>query len=282
MQSLNLMPERIIYLEFHNSSIQQYNRKDFRKTVQKGINEILKCWQNNLRVLLLNFNNKFESQDIIINEIGSNIINYCHNKGFLVDFFSKSMLDQLISAGVNFERKEIISLNDAEFIEYIRRFPQNYALYVEGGILRESILGTHIRFIHIHPGLVPEMRGTLCLLWSAIVLRKIGGSCMFLDKGIDTGDIIYQKEYAVPKIPISQKYLSEKFLYCQYKSLEDYLDPIIRADVFRSLLERYPNPSEWATMAQGTSGKQYYHPHPALRDKMVSLFYEKINKNQGE
>ena len=67
---------------------------------------------------------------------------------------------------------------------------------------------------------------------------------MFLDKGIDTGDIIYQKRIRSSKIPISQKYLSEKFLYCQYKSLEDYLRSIIRADVFRSLLERYPNPSE--------------------------------------
>ena len=96
MQSLNLMPERIIYLEFHNSSIQQYNRKDFRKTVQKGINEILKCWQNNLRVLLLNFNNKFESQDIIIND-GSNIINYCHNKDFWSIF--QNQCDRNIKVG---------------------------------------------------------------------------------------------------------------------------------------------------------------------------------------
>lgn len=58
-------------------------------------------------------------------------------------------------------------------------------------IIREEILNLKTKFINFHPGILPNYKGSLSTVHSLINNEKfVGGTWHYLDKGIDTGNII--------------------------------------------------------------------------------------------
>lgn len=53
--------------------------------------------------------------------------------------------------------------------------------------------------VNIHPGLLPEYRGSSCVEWAILNDDKIGNTAHFMDEGYDTGPIIVQEWYEFPK-----------------------------------------------------------------------------------
>jgi methionyl-tRNA formyltransferase len=78
--------------------------------------------------------------------------------------------------------------------------PDLIVVYVMSQLLKENIF-TIPRYgsINLHPSLLPKYRGPNPCFWSYYNMDKIGGVTVhFIDKGEDTGDIIYQQEYEIP------------------------------------------------------------------------------------
>ena len=78
--------------------------------------------------------------------------------------------------------------------------PDLIVVYVMSQLLKENIY-TIPRYgtINLHPSLLPKYRGPNPCFWSYYNMDKVGGVTVhFIDKGEDTGDILFQEEYNIP------------------------------------------------------------------------------------
>ncbi|MCC6298119.1 MAG: hypothetical protein IT314_02385 [Anaerolineales bacterium] len=267
MLELDLFPERIIFTKI---VAQTPPHDDVRHSV--GFAERIRSWMEKRSP-----NKSITNLDVQAfeeNEIFASVADYVYQSRLPKVEFFKSTEELLQSHGLGYEIIQVSSLNDPDFVSLISKSPQKVALYVEGGILRKPVLSSHVRFLHIHPGIVPLVKGSACMLWSALVHNKVGMSCFFMNEGIDTGDILMTKEYPLPRIPIRARYQNPRYAELKYLALEDYLGAAYRADSLRALLRRQPDPALWESKLQDPKdGKLYFHPHLSLRDKAVDKFF---------
>ena len=87
--------------------------------------------------------------------------------------------------------------NDEEFYNHIKALNPDLIIVVAfGQILPESILEIpRLGCINIHGSLLPKYRGAGPIQWSVINGEKVTGvTIMYMDKGMDTGDMLYTKE----------------------------------------------------------------------------------------
>lgn len=237
------------------------------------------------QVVLLNWRNSSYSNEIegltksdfakSISTINSTL----KAKGLFAGDLSVSTEDTLNSIGWEYEPLTIEHINDESLIKFLESRSEQYIIYCGGGILRKQILNCGKRFIHIHPGEVPHVKGADGLLWSALVHDRIGMSAFFMNEGIDTGDIIDTKSYSVPNFGIN---------FNQFESsavkdmLINYVDPHYRAELLGSLFNNIPDPAYWRTMKQFPSeGRTYYFMHKGLVPQAVSKFCKSKMKRVG-
>ncbi len=146
-------------------------------------------------------------------------------------------------------------------------------LYTNGGIVSKDILEVEGRRIfHVHPGVVPYVKGSDGLLWSFLIRGKLGASCFYMNSGIDTGDIIQTKEW---DLSIFQGYQGQPFPQeTIYRALLYSFDPHLRAQLFADVMEKlYPNLQSAMTKKQRpTEGRTYYVMHPTI----VSYAFKKM------
>lgn len=118
--------------------------------------------------------------------------------------------------------------------------PDAAFLYTNGGIVPASLLDKPgVRVVHIHPGIVPDVRGSDCLLWSAQVRRRVGVSCFYMSPGIDEGPLIGQLEVDLPHLPSMAELLSAGREPELYRALLFAVDPHFRAHLLVEMLKRY-------------------------------------------
>ncbi len=96
-----------------------------------------------------------------------------------------------------FQPEKIKSL---EFIEEIKKINADiFVVVAYGQILPESIL--HIPkygCINVHASLLPKYRGAAPIQWAIINgEEKTGVTIMYMDKGLDTGDMILKKQFDI-------------------------------------------------------------------------------------
>ncbi len=89
-------------------------------------------------------------------------------------------------------------VNDKKSVDLISDFNPDLIIQAGAGILQEKIfkLGK-IGTINLHHGFSPEIRGMNSTFWCLYygLYSKLGATCHFIDKGIDTGAIINQYSY---------------------------------------------------------------------------------------
>lgn len=142
---------------------------------------------------------------------------------------------------------------------------QNF-LYTNGGIVPRSVLEKRKRRIfHIHPGIVPYVKGSDGLLWSALTRNKMGVSCFYMDAGIDTGTIIQTKEWEIPHF--SSDPIEGLDLDTLYRALLYSFDPHLRAELFSEVVENfYSTLNEVPSKPQNPhEGRTYYAMHPKIK-----------------
>ena len=104
-----------------------------------------------------------------------------------------------IEKDFNIYQPEKIRKN-TEFIETIKALePDVICVVAYGKILPKSILEIpKYGCINIHPSLLPKYRGPAPIQWAVLNGDKTTGvSIMYLDEGMDTGDIILQEETTI-------------------------------------------------------------------------------------
>lgn len=94
-----------------------------------------------------------------------------------------------------------VKIKAEEAVEKLREYPADiFVVAAFGQILSEEILQMpKYGCINIHASLLPEYRGAAPIQWSIIDGKKETGiTIMQMDRGLDTGDILFQK-----KVPIT-------------------------------------------------------------------------------
>jgi hypothetical protein len=142
-------------------------------------------------------------------------------------------------------------------------------LYTNGGLVPAVLLDRpDIRVLHIHPGIVPDLRGSDCLLWSAAVRQQLGVSCFYMSLGIDEGALIGQREFALPSLPALFPWLERGEEPMAYRALLYAVDPHLRAQLLVDVLRAHEGmdlrqlPAQEQTRA---SRPAYLWMHPRLR-----------------
>jgi len=174
----------------------------------------------------------------------------------------------------NIETLLITSLRDRKLFDCLSGQPAGAILYTGGGIVPESLLEiSHLKFIHVHPGFLPDIRGADCTLWSILLSGHTSASCFYMSPGIDTGDII--RTFWLPKLllDIDTKKLPPQLIY---RLVYSFLDPWVRAYVLRCVIEESLDFSFLKCAAQNElEGITYHFMHQKIRDIAYKKLFQK-------
>lgn len=126
-----------------------------------------------------------------------------------------------------------VKIKEAEAIEELKKYPADiFVVAAFGQILSEEILNMpRYGCVNIHASLLPKYRGAAPIQWSIIDGEKeTGVTIMQMDKGLDTGDILFQE-----KVPITTEEtgasLFDKLAEAGSKLIVEALDKIEKGDV---------------------------------------------------
>lgn len=161
------------------------------------------------------------------------------------------------------------NLNSTVVEKAISRQPTSLVLYTGGGIVSERLLSIpRKKFLHVHPGIVPEVKGSDGLFWSLLIRRKPGYSCFYMDSGIDTGSVLYKREFSFPTITSISSLKSIDI----YNLLIRFYDPILRGKTFAEFMSSTRNGdiSELQAISQKPDeGRTFYYMHSSLRSAVI-------------
>jgi len=174
------------------------------------------------------------------------------------------------------------NLDDAALISHIQSGGHKTILFTGGGILKEKLLSTpKVKFIHIHPGIVPDIRGADCLYWSYLLRGKAGYSAFYMNAGIDTGDVLIQKEFDVDLQATDLAGYDNDAIYI---GILMYYDPCLRIKTFIELLNKHYKATSLGSNASNEvnlsnlpyeeqdpqEGRMYFYMHKDLRDFVIN------------
>ena len=120
-------------------------------------------------------------------------------KGRGMKMIASSVKEFAIEKGIDVYQPQKIK-NNIEFINKIKELnPDVICVVAYGKILPESILSIpKLGCINVHGSLLPKYRGAAPIQWAVINGdKKTGITTMYMDKGMDTGDMILKEEVEI-------------------------------------------------------------------------------------
>ncbi|WP_313163912.1 hypothetical protein [Sedimentibacter sp.] len=273
LRASNFQPKKIIDIKIKN-------RKIYYDMIKKLLGE--KIAENLYDAYRIHYKKKqpIRREDQTVDkkkykELGKIFIEFADAKP---NFFSAIDYSQYC---INVEKIKVSDINDKKLISFLEKQECKTFLFTGGGILKDQIFKIRdSRFIHVHPGIVPEVKGSDGLLWSILIKGNTGMSCFYMNRGIDTGEIIYTREYInlLSKLDIDIDYYG---YYNIYRALLDFYDPILRARTLVSMLKEVGDNklNNLPTTCQSPNdGRMYYLMHPKIREKAIEAFLLKDNR----
>ena len=162
------------------------------------------------------------------------------------------------------------NINDPDLIESVNKLNNKYIIFTGGGILRKDILSLDKIFIHIHPGIIPEYRGSTCFYYSLLENYSLGASAYFMNEDIDSGEIILQRNFTI-----------NYFINSDQHFFIDYIiDNFIRAQLLKEVLNIFCEETHFNTVQKDCSGFANYIMHPLLRYFTVNKINSKYNPSK--
>lgn len=168
-----------------------------------------------------------------------------------VSFFDPNISEEttLRQFKIPYEIISANSFNDVATIEALRKLPEEYFIFSGRGILKD-IFNAEKKLIHVHPGKLPEYRGSTCPYYSTLTGDGWWTSSFIMSKEIDQGGLITQRKFSLPPSEIDATRI---------------YDPYTRSEVLMDTLSQLHNTGTLKTSKQDLSkGIDYYLIHPVL------------------
>lgn len=174
----------------------------------------------------------------------------------------------------NISYLNIQNYKDNIFIDFISKIEhKTLFLYTGGGILSASSFSNPlVKYLHVHPGYLPFVRGADCYLWSTLLFNHIGASSFFMSPGIDEGNILVADRLPPISIPFSNE--SNFDTKTLYRIVYSYFDPCLRAEVLKTTLNRFDHLWEQKGMPQSPKdGNTFYFMNDFLKDLALKRIF---------
>ena len=130
---------------------------------------------------------------------------------------------------------KVVNIKEPETISLIKDFKPDLVVVISWSqiISKEVLECAPLGCIGIHYSLLPERRGGAPLNWAIIGgLKKSGITLFFYDEGVDTGDIIAQKEFEITDVDTPRELL-DKICILAPDIIKENIDSIEDGTVLR-------------------------------------------------
>lgn len=168
-------------------------------------------------------------------------------------------IDESLESLLDYFNAEIIEKNSINDLTHELHESKDH-IYIfsgkSGEIVKEDILEKGL-FLHVHPGRLPQYRGSTTIYYSLLQEKACCATAFFLDTKIDTGEVIKEMSFGVLDIDF------------------DYLyDPFIRTYLLINVLQSH----NFNTKKQeNNKAKEYYIIHPVLK-KLALIKKQKLHR----
>ena len=203
---------------------------------------IQKLVKNNITlnsILFMNDNKREKSYS-------EDIIKISKKNGFDI---SKSVKDTLTGNDLTFKEFNFVDINHQDLVKHIENNEEGFLILTGGGILKKEILNSGVKFIHFHPGIVPNYRGSTCFYYSILDEGNCGVTAYIMDEKLDTGDIVYQKKFNKPN----------------HIFVDDVYDPFIRSETLVELIKKDILKKNNFKKNNPLEGETFFIIHPVLK-----------------
>ncbi len=166
----------------------------------------------------------------------------------------------------------IENLRDPVLLDYLSNETDREFLFTGGGIVPPDLLAIpDARFIHVHPGFLPDIRGADGLLWSILTNGCPSASAFYMAPGIDTGAVLLRRWLPAIRIPLQ----SDIDVLTRYRVAYALIDPWVRCRVLREVLRSNVTFSNIEAFGQNEmDGITYHFMHERLRAKAVAALFD--------
>ncbi len=169
----------------------------------------------------------------------------------------------------NVERLVINNYDDQCLIDALKSSGLTHFIFAGHNLFRGRVLDMGMRYLHAHPGIVPDIRGVDCFLWSVLYRGCPGYSVIYLDQGVDTGDIVLKQEHDLFRFRQPSDWKAE-YAVGFYQYLLSHLNLQLRAELMARAVRRVIDAqySLGGEKQQGV-GRQFYSAHGILIKSLV-------------
>lgn len=167
----------------------------------------------------------------------------------------------------NVEYLETPSLNEATVVTAVKNAQPDVCIVLGTSIIRQRLIDIpKIGMINAHTSILPEYRGSRSEFWQCFNedYKNVGITLHFVDKGVDTGNILFQKVQEVGDNPDPNVLRANNTL----ATLENYVP------VLQSVLDGSISPTK-----QGNGTTPTYRFRDITLDKRLKLYKRIMKRN---
>ena len=180
----------------------------------------------------------------------------------------KPVISYLNENDITYILVEDKDINSKKMESVLKGLEQKYLIYsgYGGYILKSHLFEIGKKFIHVHAGILPQYRGSTTAYYSFLQEKVFGATAIFLNEGIDEGEIITQETFEAPKKNVDIDYIFE---------------PFIRSKVLIKAIDQYLKGNGFISHMQENKGAEtYFIIHPVLKH-LALLGIEKRQNEQS-
>lgn len=162
-------------------------------------------------------------------------------------------------------------INDQEVADALDRRGETTWIFSGGGILKPHLFKPGRHLLHVHPGRIPEFRGSTCFYYSLLAADELAATCFLLEPKLDAGRTLFEARFRHNlRIRPDQSFF-----------MDSILDPWMRATALRGALSR-PLPESQEASSEEEDGNAYFVAHPFLRHLAIEGLNARFRESEPE
>lgn len=157
------------------------------------------------------------------------------------------------AAGIELVALTAQDINDPPVVTAVAALTQPYLIFSgpAGAIVRKQLFATGKKFIHVHPGRLPEFRGSTTIYYSLLAENRIEATALMLNEVIDAGPVIGRASFVPP---------------ADRSAIDGEYDSEIRASLLVDVMRDFARRGRFEEVQQSAAaGETYYIIHPVLK-----------------
>lgn len=200
-----------------------------------------------------------DNDKIILKNTQQNFFRYSDDIDMTFDE-KEHLITTLKKYNIKYILLNTININTDVVYENINKLITKYIIYsgVNHLKLGEKILALNKEFLYVHLGELPLLRGSTAMYYSMLLNNNITATIYILNNKLNSGDIVYKKEYKVGS---------------QNEDFDYLLNPMIGADM---LIEFFNSGEVKKSPQDEASANMMYIIHPLIKHLSILKIQNKI------